>query len=140
MLAKIRNNILLQFTIAKNISQNPKFWLIWATDVFLLLLALYFSYGLRFGEIVVRGWQFQQFLSIFPLILLIKIPVFYYFGLYRGMWRYTSTDDLANIIKATLVAGGIIIALLLYITRFKNFPFKKDDRTAYTSLWSQQLG
>ena len=123
MFAMIRNNIFLHFTIAKNISRNPKFWMIWATDIFLLMLALYFSYCLRFGdfgEIGSKNGQIQQLLSIFPLILLIKIPVFYFFGLYRGMWRYTSTDDLANIIKATLVAGGIIIASLLYINRFAN--------------------
>lgn len=120
MFVMIRNYIILHFTIAKNVSRNPKFWLIWATDIFLLMLALYFSYCLRFGEIVITGSQFQQFSSIFPLILLIKIPVFYFSGLYRGMWRYTSTDDLANIIKAILVAGGIIIISLLYLTRFES--------------------
>ena len=53
--------------------------------------------------------------------ILCKIPVFYIFGLYRGMWRYTSTADLINIIKAVCVSSGFIIMSVLYLNRFTGF-------------------
>lgn len=118
MFSMIQSNILQHLSIAKNISRNFKFWIILATDISLLMLALYLSYMLRFeGSILPK--QFEQFFSTLPIIIIIKLPVFYFFGLYQGMWRYTSTWDLANIVKATLVATVLIVVTLLYVNRFE---------------------
>ncbi len=119
MFSFVKNNILLHLAIAKNISRNPKFWLILATDIVLLVLALYFAYSLRFEGSTLPAERFVQFINTLPIIILVKIPVFYFFGLYRGMWRYTSTRDLLNILKATLVAAVLIVAIFLYINRFE---------------------
>jgi FlaA1/EpsC-like NDP-sugar epimerase len=115
----IQTHIMRHLAIAKNISRNPKFWVIWATDIVLLMLALYFSYRLRFEGNLLETEQIALYTITLPIIFLVKIPVFYVFGLYRGMWRYTSTRDLANIIKATLVSSVLIVAILLYINRFE---------------------
>lgn len=119
MLSMIRTYIFRHFAIAKNISKNPKFWVIWATDIVLLMLALYFSYRLRFEGSLLETDQVAQYTITLPIIFFVKIPVFYVFGLYRGMWRYTSTKDLINIIKATIVSSVLIVAILLYINRFE---------------------
>jgi FlaA1/EpsC-like NDP-sugar epimerase len=109
------------FAIAKNLSKNPKFWLVLSSDIILLIFALYFSYLLRFeGNVLPAEMRwFEQFLTILPIIVLLKIVVFYFFGLYRGMWRYTSTRDLLNIIQATSLAAVLLVAILLYINRFQ---------------------
>jgi len=58
-----------------------------------------------------------------PFVLIIKIGCFYFFDLYRGMWRYTSIADLLNIIKASSISTLIIICLILFSrTRFVGFP------------------
>ncbi|MBW2664342.1 MAG: polysaccharide biosynthesis protein, partial [Deltaproteobacteria bacterium] len=49
------------------------------------------------------------------------IICFYFFDLYRGMWRYTSIADLINIIKASTISSLIIISFVLFISRFEGF-------------------
>jgi FlaA1/EpsC-like NDP-sugar epimerase len=56
-----------------------------------------------------------------PFILPAKITIFYFFDLYRGMWRYTSIADLFNIIKAASLSTLIIIGFILFSTRFLGF-------------------
>ncbi len=60
-----------------------------------------------------------QYYTLLPTILLIKIPVFYFFGLYRGMWRYMSTTDVINLIKASLFSLMLTISLVLTVNRFE---------------------
>jgi FlaA1/EpsC-like NDP-sugar epimerase len=56
-----------------------------------------------------------------PFILIIKIASFYFFDLYRGMWRYTSIADLFNIIKASSLSTLLIVSFILFSTRFQGF-------------------
>lgn len=50
-----------------------------------------------------------QVLALFTLVgLLVKLPIFYGFGLYRRYWRYASIDDLARL----LLALGLSTTLL----------------------------
>jgi len=61
--------------------------------------------------------------QMLPIVLIIKIISFYFFDLYRGMWRYTSLADLLNIIKASCVSTLVIVCLILFShTRFIGFP------------------
>ncbi|MFT5697843.1 MAG: FlaA1/EpsC-like NDP-sugar epimerase [Desulforhopalus sp.] len=118
MLLGLRTTLLLQLAIAKSISSNPKFWIIIAVDIVLLILSLYCAYSLRFEGNIVAIEQFSQFLGILPIMIFVKIPIFYFGGLYRGMWRYTSTEDLLNILKATLISSVVLVAIFLFINRF----------------------
>ncbi len=56
-----------------------------------------------------------------PLAITIRIPVFYMMGLYSGMWRYTSLEDLQNIIKAVFFSSLIIVSILFIGNRFTGF-------------------
>jgi FlaA1/EpsC-like NDP-sugar epimerase len=48
--------------------------------------------------------------------------MFWYFGLYRGIWRFASIPDLVRIIKA--VAAGLVVAATVsfILTRLQNVP------------------
>ncbi|TKB09912.1 nucleoside-diphosphate sugar epimerase/dehydratase [Desulforhopalus sp. IMCC35007] len=118
MLLALRTTLLLQLSIAKRISCNPKFWIILSVDIVFIILSLYCAYSLRFEGNLFALEQFSQFLGILPIMVCVKIPTFYFWGLYRGMWRYTSTEDLFNILKATFIATIILVAILLFINRF----------------------
>ena len=114
------NSISSQINLFNRFIFNKNFWLILLVDVALIILAHYCAYLLRFP-----GWfygpTFDQFVTALPVILLVKIPVFYGFGLYRGMWRYTSLNDLLNVTKATLIATLIIVAVILFTRRFQGY-------------------
>ncbi len=60
----------------------------------------------------------QYFLHIVPFFILIKMSCFFYYDLYKGMWRYTSLPDLYNVIKAATAASLIMLAVLLLGQRF----------------------
>ena len=58
------------------------------------------------------SWEVS--LRVLPEVLLLQAAVFWFLGLYRGLWRFASIPDLWNIIKAALL-GTLLSALLLFI-------------------------
>jgi FlaA1/EpsC-like NDP-sugar epimerase len=90
-------------------------------DGLLVAASYFFSYLLRFeGEIPAREWGVIE--STLRYILPFKLAVFLFFGLYGGMWRYTSLVDLFSVLKATAVSSGAIVLAILFIYRFEGFP------------------
>jgi len=57
-----------------------------------------------------------------PWILPFKLIVFFVFNLYRGMWRYTSMQDLKNVVKASSISSIVIVLMVLFLFRFEGFP------------------
>lgn len=103
-----------------NLVKNPKFWLILSIDILLVILAHYLAYAIRF-ESQLRDLYSRQFFGLLPMLLTIKIPLFYVAGLYRGMWRYTSLHDVINILVISIISSFTIISLLLFGNRFAGF-------------------
>jgi FlaA1/EpsC-like NDP-sugar epimerase len=58
------------------------------------------------------------------MILIIQGAVFWYTGLYRGLWRFASLPDLWNLVKGAL-AGTLLVALYLWLSNSdlqRHFP------------------
>jgi FlaA1/EpsC-like NDP-sugar epimerase len=105
----------------KHLFKKRNFWIILCIDFFLLCLAYFLSYFIRF-EGKISPEEISNFKNTVWLIILFKLFVFFMFNLYRGMWRYTSISDLINIIKATFVSSTVIILTILYLRRFEGYP------------------
>src|SRR5258708_12230742 len=56
------------------------------------------------------------------LFCIVAALVFSWTGLYRGVWRYASLDDIIAIVKAVTLAVLIFVALLFLITRLDALP------------------
>lgn len=96
------------------------FFIVLGIDLLLLAAAFYSAHLVRFEFHI----PIQTYLSIkwiIPFIVTTKIIIFYFFDLYRGMWRYTSLADLFNIIKASSLSTFMIITVILFKTRFQGF-------------------
>jgi len=105
----------------RNLIRNRNFYLMLVMDACLVISAYLLAYLLRFeGKIPLQEWETMK--STIPYILPFKLIAFFYFGLYRGMWRYTSLVDLFNLVKATLTSSTLIILAILFIYRFEGFP------------------
>ena len=100
---------------------HKNFILILLTDIVFLVAALYFSFLVRFDFEIPTDYS-ALFKRILPFVLIPKIFCFYFFDLYRGMWRYTSIADLFNIIKASTFSTLLIISFILLRYRFVGFP------------------
>jgi FlaA1/EpsC-like NDP-sugar epimerase len=91
-------------------------------DILLLASSLYIAHLVRF-DFNVPQQNLHLLYWILPFVLLTKIVSFFYFDVYRVMWRFTSIADLVNIIKASSISMLLIIFLILFSPRrFIGFP------------------
>lgn len=96
------------------------FYIILITDIILVTFSWYFAYLLRFNFAIPLETLFTL-KRLLPLIIIIKILTFYLADLYQGMWRYTSLNDLINILKASSLASIIIVLLILFVHGISGF-------------------
>jgi UDP-GlcNAc:undecaprenyl-phosphate GlcNAc-1-phosphate transferase len=94
-------------------------------DLVLIVLAYYGAYVLRFGPMESNG-VWRVFLRTLPVLLFFKMAMFLVMGIYRGIWRYTSVDDLVVFAKA--VALGSVASLLAILFAFR---FEGVSRTVF---------
>ena len=104
----------------KNKLLHKNFLVILAVDALLLSAAWYSACLLRFN-FEIPAERIGLLVRILPLVVVIKIFIFYFFGLYQGMWRYMSIGDLFNIIKGTTVGSFLIVSLILFSHGFTGF-------------------
>ncbi len=104
----------------KYLLRNKNFWIIIGIDLVLVCAAYVTAYLIRF-EGNIPPEQMELLVQTLPGIVLLKIAVFAWIGLYRGMWRYTSIADLINIITATVISAGAIALTLVLVRRFEGF-------------------
>ena len=90
--------------------------MIWG-DAFLVSFAYFLAYYLRFeGNISVA--TYSNFVNTVAWVIPLKLACFIFFGLYKGMWRYTSVYDLENLVKACVASSAIIVSVVAIKTRF----------------------
>ncbi len=109
-----------------NIAENPFFlkyrrFFIVITHIVLICGAYYLAFLLRFDFSLPPDFL-PVFFKTLPLLIVVKLAVFYYFGLFRGLWRYVSTNDLWQIIQASAGATVIFIIANVFINGLYNFP------------------
>lgn len=110
-----------QKIVLRNLIRNPHFWIILLLDLLLLVLAHFIAYCLRFDFSFTQQHADILF-AYLPLLLGIKIPIFYFFGLYRGMWRYTGFNDILHIFLASLFSTLLVVAIIFFVNRFAGMP------------------
>ncbi len=96
------------------------FWIVLSSDTFLLIGAHFLAYLIRF-EGQPSSSQWANFHTVLPFLIIIKLSIFYFFGLYRGMWRYTGMTDLINVVKGCALSSFVIIGTIAVVNRFEGF-------------------
>ncbi len=105
----------------RNLVRSRNFYLMLLLDASLVAGAYYLAFYLRFDGDIPEGflWLFSR--SVAPLVVL-KILIFFAFGLYRGMWRFTGLNDLRNVVAASLAATMTMIVYFTLLGRALGFP------------------
>jgi UDP-GlcNAc:undecaprenyl-phosphate GlcNAc-1-phosphate transferase len=88
-------------------------------DLLLRVLAYYGAYVLRFGSIEESG-TWMIFLRTLPVLLFVKMAAFLVAGVYRGIWRYTSIDDLVVFVKGVVLGSIASVLVILFAFRFES--------------------
>ena len=92
-----------------------------SVDFILIPISLIGAFLLRF-DFMIPSTVFGLLKHYIPILLFTKLTSFAAFGLYRGMWRYTSISDLINIIKASAMGTLLAIAVFALLHGLAGFP------------------
>lgn len=83
-------------------------------DVTAIVVAWLGAYLLRFNLSLPPEYQYAA-LSTLVWVVPLQAALFWYFGLYRGIWRFASLPDLKRILRAVGVASvATILVLILF--------------------------
>jgi len=91
-------------------------------DVFLIVLSYWSAYAIKF-EPFSDSPAWKLFLRTLPVLVVVRLAAFLFFGVYRGLWRYTGMDDLVVFAKA--VAGGSLVSMLIILFKFRFQGFSR---------------
>lgn len=90
-------------------------------DALLAAAAYALAYLVRFEGGPLPAEQWTNLLAFILPFTALKLVFFRLFHLHRGMWRFTSVHDLADVAKAATLASLIMLAALLIAQRFHGF-------------------
>jgi UDP-GlcNAc:undecaprenyl-phosphate GlcNAc-1-phosphate transferase len=75
-------------------------------DLLLIGVSYYLAFWTRFG-LNMTTTSMNLFLLSWPIILGITYLAFYFFGVYRGVWRYIGINDLMRYAGVAILSGGL---------------------------------
>ena len=95
--------------------------LVYLHDIFITAICFNLSIFLRLGS------EFNSIPNSIIgygtiLITIIGAIVYRLTGLYKGIWRYASINDLLNIVKASSITIATFLILMFAVTRLESFP------------------
>ena len=102
-------------------------------DLCLVSFAYWVSYILRY-EGGSYGAKFPLFLKSLPIVLACLMITYFAFGIYRGVWRYTSVAELIVYLKAVTVGAVASLLVSVFLYRFDGF-----SRTVFVIFWGISL-
>lgn len=85
-----------------------------ATHLALMICAYIIAFYLRL-DFRIDSSYWQVIIKTLPVLVVIKMVIFGYFGLYSGLWRYASVDDIWRIIKAHILATLCFVAAIAFL-------------------------
>lgn len=104
------------------LTQKQKTIIVFGFDIFLCVATFFFSFSLRFGELYPTHLLELNPVTKMAIMSSSQILAFFYMGLYKGIWRFSSTHDLLRIIKGVSLAMPISFAVLFLSQELYNFP------------------
>ncbi|MCU0937252.1 MAG: polysaccharide biosynthesis protein [Gammaproteobacteria bacterium] len=91
-------------------------------DLVMVPLAWLGAFWLRFNLGEIPSEYLSQALRLLPVVVVVQGGVFWWMGLYRGVWRFASLPDLLRILKATALGTLLVLTAVLLLTRMEHVP------------------
>ena len=91
-------------------------------DLFMIPIAWFGAYWLRFNLHTIPDEYLNAAWFFLPMVILFQVSQFWLFGLYRGVWRFSSLPDLIRISKAVVVGVLLITFSLFFYNRLQGVP------------------
>ena len=100
--------------------KNRNFYFMVVGDLILFTASILGAYFIRF-DFKLTSSLIDQILKCLPYLLVAKIVIFYCFGTYRGMWRYSSLIDAWRLFKASLFSSMVVVFIGFFVYRFQGY-------------------
>lgn len=91
-------------------------------DAFMVACAWLLSFWFRFDLDLIPSDYLNNALVYLPYVVISQSVIFWYFGLYKGVWRFSSLPDLIRIFKAVFFGVFFIAGSLFIYNRLAFMP------------------
>jgi FlaA1/EpsC-like NDP-sugar epimerase len=110
MLQKFFDNVQKFFY---SLSRSSKRFFLIFTDCILFLLAIFIAFSLRFN-LIFPIEEIKPFGGDIISLIILKVLVFYFKGIYRPVLRYTGVEFLSTALQAVVYSSGLLICLAYF--------------------------
>ncbi len=97
-------------------------WVAFVHDILWIPVSFVLAVWIRFNLGHIPGDQIPFLYEGIAIAIPVQGGIFWLFGLYRGMWRFASVQDLVRIIKSVLLGLPIIATIMALMTRLEGVP------------------
>ena len=97
-------------------------WAAFVHDLIWIPISLSCAYLLRFNLEGIPQPYFSSLLLLIAIAIPVQGIVFWFFGLYRGLWRFASVPDLIRILKAVFVGDLLLVVIIAFGTHLLGTP------------------
>lgn len=92
-----------------------------ATLIVQVVISNYLSFVLRF-ESILSPEHVARFVRYLPLLLAIRLSFYLFTGLYKGLWRYASIDDLIKIVNTSALGSILFYVMVRFVFGDVEYP------------------
>ncbi len=94
-----------------------------AFDALSIPLAWYLAHWFRFSvQKFSSSLASSSSFSALSILLVVQIAFYYYFKVYRGLWRFSSLKDVARILRAVICATSVVIPIFYFVSLLQLIP------------------
>jgi FlaA1/EpsC-like NDP-sugar epimerase len=90
-------------------------------QLLLTVLGYVAAFSIRF-EFEIPAADYQIIIHTLPVLILVRLGVYYYFDLYSGGWRFVSMRDLVIISKSIFWGSIIFLVIMVFFNRLQGYP------------------
>ncbi len=92
-------------------------------DLVIITFTFYLAFWIRSLD---ERFLFHEYFVIFrqtlPLVTVVYLFSFIFFGLYKGLWQYASVKELLRIFKAVAIGSFLTVGGIVFILNLRVFP------------------
>jgi len=91
-------------------------------DIIMAAVSILLSLWLRMGDSLWTTWDASRLAQVTGIFVLVSGPVLLSQRLYRGIWRYVSTQELIALVRAVTLIMLVFLPVLFLLTRAADLP------------------
>lgn len=80
-------------------------------DACFIVVSVCIALAVRFDTLIITPYLERVWFAV-PLLVAVRLPLLYVFGLYRRVWRYASINELVSVVTAVLVSSAVVSLLI----------------------------